>query len=81
MDDDDVLECAFDFTLPYLPTGSYPVEAYFLSGFPEGPACHDHREIAAVVQVLSHHISSGMANLKMDRTLLLVGAGGDQGGE
>ncbi|MFU0507340.1 ABC transporter ATP-binding protein [Pseudaminobacter sp. NGMCC 1.201702] len=81
MDDGDVLDCEFDFILPYLPTGSYPIEVYFHSVSHGGLVCHDHREIAAVFQVLSHHISSGMANLKMDRTLLLVGTGSDQDGE
>jgi lipopolysaccharide transport system ATP-binding protein len=77
----DVLGCEFGFVLPFLPTGSYPIEVYFLSLSSNGLACHDHREFAAVVEVLSHHVSSGMANLKMDRTLLLVGAGSGQHGE
>lgn len=70
----EVLNCAFEFNLPYLPTGKYPIEIYFLSVASGAVACHDHAEFAAVVPVLSHHISSGMANLRMDRTLLLAGA-------
>ncbi|CCF18299.1 putative ABC O-antigen/lipopolysaccharide exporter, ATPase subunit [Pseudorhizobium banfieldiae] len=68
----DHIDCKFDFMLPYLPTGSYPIEVFFLSSADECIACHDHIEIAAVIEVLSNHVSSGIANLRMERTLLIV---------
>ena len=62
---------AFAFDLPYLPTGSYPLEIHAYGGAGE-PGRVDRREGAAVLQVLSAHISHGMANIKMRRTLLEV---------
>lgn len=62
---------SFAFDLPFLPTGSYPLEIHAYAGAGE-PACVERREAAAVMQVLSAHISHGMANLRMKRTLLEV---------
>jgi lipopolysaccharide transport system ATP-binding protein len=64
----------FSFSLPFLPTGSYPFDLFLLAEKDGPPICLDRRETAAVVQVLSRHVSSGMANVAMDRALLLVGA-------
>jgi lipopolysaccharide transport system ATP-binding protein len=64
----------FGFSLPFLPTGSYPFDLFLLEDRDGTTLCLDVRENAAVVQVLSRHVSSGMANIAMDRALLLVGA-------
>lgn len=65
------LEFSFTFDLPYLPTGSYPVEVFVYSG-EDRPVCQDHREAAGILRVLSNHVSHGMANLKMRKTVLEV---------
>lgn len=69
----DIADFEFRFALPYLPTGSYPVDVAMLSDGPAGILCHAAAEAAAVVNVLSQHVSSGHANIRMDRTVLLVG--------
>lgn len=71
LDAGETASCAFTFDLPYLPTGSYPVEAFLFAG--DGrPQCQDHREAAGLLQILSAHISHGMANLRMKKTDLEV---------
>ena len=67
----------FCFDLPFLPTGSYPLDVFLLSDWDGASTCLDRREQATVVQVLSQHVSSGMANVAMDRVLLMVGAAAD----
>lgn len=67
------VECRFRFRIPYLPTGTYPVEAFLLSGEQGSSAVHDHLEFGALVKVLSRHISHGMANVRLLNAVLATG--------
>lgn len=69
----DAWDCDFRFSLPYLPTGHYPAEVFLLSEKSGSLECYDHREAAGVFQMLSRHVSHGMANIRMNRTRLSVG--------
>jgi len=71
LDEGKAVDFEFSFRLPFLPTGSYPVELFLLSG--PSRRCHDRIDAGAVVRMMSWHISSGLANVGMERTLLLVG--------
>lgn len=66
----------FTFLLPYLPTGNYPIEVFLLKQDGSNTLCLDHRETAAVIEVLSHHISHGLANVRMTTTTFEVEQGG-----
>jgi len=66
------METAFTYQLPFLPTATYPFDVFVLSA--GGTVCHGRRDVATTLQVLSGHVSSGMANLAMDRVSLKVGA-------
>jgi lipopolysaccharide transport system ATP-binding protein len=68
------LECEFDFRLPYLPTGNYPLAVFFLSESNGQVQCVANQDDAVIMRVLSQHVSSGMANLRMERTELLIGS-------
>lgn len=72
--EDDRIDWSFSFQLPYLPTGSYPIELFLLSRTEGADVCLDRRETAFVIQMLSRHVSSGMANVAMQRVELSVGS-------
>lgn len=72
--DDDRVDWSFSFQLPFLPTGSYPIELFLMARVEGRNVCLDRRETAFVIQVLSRHVSSGMANVAMERVDLAVGA-------
>lgn len=72
--DDERVDWSFSFQLPYLPTGSYPIELFLMAKVEGRDVCLDRRETAFVIQVLSRHVSSGMANVAMERVELAVGA-------
>jgi lipopolysaccharide transport system ATP-binding protein len=67
------MQCAFTLLLPHLPTGNYPIDVFLLCDDAGATVCLDRHEAAAVVQVFSTHVSSGMANVRLERALLLVG--------
>lgn len=63
---------SFTFDLPYLPTGTYPLEVFLHSARGEEALCQAHHPSAAALQVLSAHISHGLANLRTDSLLEVV---------
>lgn len=68
------LSVKFGFRLPFVPSGSYAIDAFVLSGV-ENVLCHAARETAASLQVLSRHVSGGMANVALRRAEIQVGEG------
>lgn len=67
------MQCAFRFLLPHLPTGNYPIDVFLLGDGDGATVCLDRHDAAAVVQVFSTHVSSGMANVRLEHASLLVG--------
>lgn len=63
----------FRFDLPYLPTGSYPLEVFLSSTIEGQPRCEACRTSGIVLQILSAHISHGLANLHTETLLEAVG--------
>lgn len=68
------LTVRFGFRLPFVPTGSYAIDAFVLSGV-ENVLCHASRETAASLQVMSRHVSGGMANVALRRADIRIGEG------
>ncbi|PSC02613.1 ABC transporter ATP-binding protein [Alsobacter soli] len=63
--------CAFSVLLPHLPTGDYGIDVFLLAEGQEHPRCLDLREAAALVAVVSTHVSGGLANTAMRRAEIL----------
>lgn len=62
----------FAFDLPFLPTGTYALEVFLHSGSGAKPLCRACCSPAAMLQVLSAHISHGLANLHTESELEVV---------
>lgn len=63
------LSVRFVFDLPYLPTGSYPLEVFLFADADGGRRCEAFDANSIMVQVLSAHISQGLANLATEARL------------
>jgi lipopolysaccharide transport system ATP-binding protein len=55
---------AFEFFLPYLASGAYAIETFLFDLGPNGPALR-RRGGGEFLQIQSHHISNGLANVGM----------------
>jgi lipopolysaccharide transport system ATP-binding protein len=75
----------FRFSLPYLPTGSYAVEALMFDGTPGEHLLLHRADAAAFIDVTSTHISQGLVNVAMRGVSVergpLTGLGGAVGSD
>lgn len=61
----------FALRLPYLPSGGYSIDVALLAVSEDGVKCLARNEEAGMIEVLSRHISAGMANVALQRAELL----------
>jgi lipopolysaccharide transport system ATP-binding protein len=66
------VQTEFSFRLPYLPSGGYSIDAALVDTGGDTVRCLARNEEAGVVEVLSRHISGGMANVALQRAEFLL---------
>lgn len=65
-------ECIFAFAMPFLPTGTYALDAVLSAPGPDGSVVLDRREVALSFQMVSRHLSPGLANIAMRQARIIV---------
>jgi lipopolysaccharide transport system ATP-binding protein len=66
------VQAEFAFRLPYLPSGGYGIDAALLDLGNESVRCLARDEEAGMIEVLSRHISAGMANVALQRAEFFI---------
>ncbi len=62
----------FDFVLPFLPSGAYALDVAVCAGDHKPDACLDRQDVAATFEVVSRHISAGLANVPLSDTRIEI---------
>ncbi len=55
----------FEFAIPYLPSGSYAIDIAFCAPDQTPLECLDRKDLAVTFEVVSRHISAGLANVQL----------------
>lgn len=66
------LRVRFDFMIPFLPSGAYAIDIAFCAMDQTALECLDRKDVAITFEVVSRHISAGLANVPLSEASITV---------